>query len=146
MERNCFDRGSVVLFVCAFLVACLMADSTAGGQPDGAARAKAIQLFSASPAAFIGNTGQIDDPSIRFVFNGSGANVYHTTSGPVFHVFQRTESSAVGPAVGADLPSLRGNRPPYAPSAQASLSFSATFPGAKKNDPAGEQPQQATVN
>ena len=81
-----FLKGLSVLTVSILLAVLLHTDSRADGQPDAAARAKAIQLFSAAPAAFIENTGQVDDPSIRYSFHGSGANVFHTTSGPVFHL------------------------------------------------------------
>ena len=81
MERTAF-LGSVIV-LCASLS---MMDAIAGGGDDAAARATAIQLFSAAPAAFIENAGQIDDPSIRYSFHGSGVNVFHTTSGPVFHL------------------------------------------------------------
>ncbi|HUW34431.1 MAG TPA: hypothetical protein VM223_22720 [Planctomycetota bacterium] len=147
MKATGFLKGLSVLTVSILLAVLLHTDSRADGQPDAAARAKAIQLFSAAPAAFIENTGQIDDPSIRYVFNGSGANVFHTTSGPVFQVFQRTEIAAVG----ADLPNLRGNRPPLplAPSPRpqaASLLFSASFPGARQINPVGRQLLETKIN
>ena len=125
------------------LGACLMTDSTAGGQPDGVSRAKAIQLFSAAPAAFIENTGEIDDPSIRYAFYGSGANVFHTANGPMFQVFQRElDPQTVTPQPFAD------PRHPVAgdQSLTATCSFSATFPGANKIDPIGDQPQDARMN
>ena len=118
MERNAFLGRPLVLFVCTIVLGVFGA--AARGQTDDAARAHAIQLFSAAPAAFIENTGQLDDPSIRYVFNGSGANVYHTTTGPVFQVLQSSPS--------------------------ASLVLSATFPAAKMILPAGEDLQQSSVN
>ena len=143
MERSTFYRGLLVLFVCALFGACLMPDSVAGGQPDGAARAKALQLFSATPAAFIENTGQIDDPSIRYAFYGSGANVFHTTSGPVFQVFQRERN----PQVVTPRPFTDPRHPtPDDQSLTTTYSFSATFPGAKRTDPVGDQPQQGRIN
>jgi hypothetical protein len=42
---------------------------------DAAAREQALELFSVSPALFVQNQGQWADPSVRFVHNGSGANV-----------------------------------------------------------------------
>jgi len=138
-------RGLVSL---GFIAVCT---AHAGPPPDQEAstRQKALQFFSASPAAFIENTGQIDDPSIRYAFHGSGANVYHTTSGPVFQVFQRVGMDAAN--VGADLPNLRGNRPPSA-SAQSpkpiaqSLLFSAAFPGARQIKPVGRQVLETKIN
>ncbi|HUU70668.1 MAG TPA: SBBP repeat-containing protein, partial [Planctomycetota bacterium] len=135
------------------------ADVLAGGKLDGPARAKALQLFAAAPAAFIENTGQVDDPSIRYVFNGSGANVFHTTSGPVFQVFQRV--GAHGDIVGAHgvCPGADAVRPYTAhgdiagahgvcPRADAvrPYTFSASFPGARQIRPVGLQLLETKIN
>ena len=48
-----------------------------------------IELFDAMPALFVENQGQWADESVRYGFSGSGANVLHTDSGPVFQLFQR---------------------------------------------------------
>ncbi|NQT19879.1 MAG: hypothetical protein HQ592_09245, partial [Planctomycetes bacterium] len=82
------------------------------------------RLSCLSPAAFIENTGRINDPAVRYAFHGSGANVFHTTSGPVFQVFR-----------------LRKNTPPA-----HSYTFRATFPGAKNVWPVGRDPRKARVN
>ena len=46
------------------------------------------KLYSAAPAAFIENVGQIAEPTVRYVFRGSGANIFHTTKGPVFQLLE----------------------------------------------------------
>jgi hypothetical protein len=48
-----------------------------------------LELFSVSPALFVENRGQWPDPSVRYAFFGSGANVLHTDAGPVIQFFQR---------------------------------------------------------
>ena len=55
-----------------------------------------VQLFNASPALFAENQGQWVDPAVRYVFQGDGANVAMTDTGPVFQVFQ--QSATVAPA------------------------------------------------
>jgi hypothetical protein len=60
----------------------------------GAARGSAVahgdiaadRTFQASPALFVTNQGQWDDPSVRFVHQGDGANVAMTDAGPVFQL------------------------------------------------------------
>lgn len=47
-----------------------------------------IELFDASPALFVENQGQWADASVRYALHGSGANVLHTTGGPVFQLFE----------------------------------------------------------
>jgi len=104
----------------------------------GTREGKALQLFSSTPVAFIENTARVADPSVRYVFYGNGANVFHTTKGPVFEVFHREPQVGRAEAVGDPHPvddlSLR------------SFSFCATFPGAKKINPVGEQRQQTQAN
>ena len=58
---------------------------------DGTPGAEAMQLFDLSPALFVENQGQWADESIRYAFQGSGANVLFTDGGPVFQVFQREQ-------------------------------------------------------
>ena len=48
-------------FLAAFVGSVCLAQP---GPADDAARAQAMRLFSASPAAFIENAGQISDPSV----------------------------------------------------------------------------------
>ena len=50
-----------------------------------------IQLFDASPALFVENVGQWSDPAVRYAFQGSGANVLQTQTGPVIQLFQQRE-------------------------------------------------------
>ena len=57
-----------------------------------------IELFDAMPALFVENQGQLADESVRYGFFGSGANVLHTDSGPVFQLFQREAVEETGKA------------------------------------------------
>ncbi|HUU68100.1 MAG TPA: SBBP repeat-containing protein [Planctomycetota bacterium] len=114
-----------ISIVCAMSVAAAPLDRDQGD----AAKSGALELFSATPAVFIENTGQIADPAVRYAFYGDGANVFHTTSGPVFQVLQRG-GHGVRPGAGA----LR----PY--------TFSATFPGARQIEPIGRQLLETKVN
>ena len=92
----------LLLSIIGQLYAAPPASAGDGAGADPAARARALQLFSASPAAFIENTGQIDDSalpySVRYAFYGDGANIFHTTKGPVFQVFQRERIATPGEA------------------------------------------------
>ena len=59
-----------------------------------AASQQTMQLFDASPALFAANQGQWADPSVRYVFQGDGANIAMTDAGPVFQVFQQPPATA----------------------------------------------------
>ena len=48
-----------------------------------------LQLFSAMSAAYIENTGQIADSSVRYVFNVSGANIFHIINGGFIDFLRR---------------------------------------------------------
>jgi len=56
-------------------------------------------LFAISPALFVPNLGQWADPSVRFVHDGSGANVAMTASGPVFQLLQNAPVATSFPLV-----------------------------------------------
>ena len=45
--------------------------------------AQAVELFSVSPALFVENQGQWAEETVRYAHFGAGANVLHTSSGPV---------------------------------------------------------------
>ena len=77
---------SLLSFVALLVMVCLVgaADKTVEAR-----RTRALELYTAAPAAFIENAGQITDSTVRYVFRGSGANIYHTTKGPVFQLFQQ---------------------------------------------------------
>ena len=178
MKAIGFLKGLSVLVVSILLAGPLHAEPLAGGyakapaQPDAAARAKAIQLFSAAPAAFIENAGQLDDPSIRYAFHGSGANVFHTTSGPVFQVFapdpdapaqmdamDRMDRMDANELLASPCPRVSGSffspTPPIphspslffpASSRPRVLTFSASFPGARQIKPVGRQLLETKIN
>ena len=59
----------------------------------------AMEVFAASPALFVENQGQWSLPGVRYAFQGSGANVLHTDTGPVFQVFSRGEEDGPTEAV-----------------------------------------------
>ncbi|MDP6381417.1 MAG: hypothetical protein QF662_08745, partial [Phycisphaerae bacterium] len=58
------------------------------GEVDSELEAMAMDMFDASPALFVENQGQWQDESIQYAFQGSGANVLFTDSGPVFQLYQ----------------------------------------------------------
>ncbi|HUW30549.1 MAG TPA: sigma factor [Planctomycetota bacterium] len=53
---------------------CRFAIGAAQNGDVGTREGKALQLFSSTPVAFIENTAQVADPSVRYVFYGNGAN------------------------------------------------------------------------
>ena len=122
------SNQTFVLALLSVSMLCWCSDAARAGGQGGDARGQVLQLFSASPAEFIENAGQIHDSSVRFAFYGSGANVFHTNAGPVFQVFQSSSPSAIGPQ----------------PS--ASCMFAATFPGARQISPVGAAPAPTQVN
>ncbi len=83
----------------------------------------AIELFELSPALFAENQGQWEDQSVRYVFQGSGATVLHTDSGPVFHLFRAEEPQAI-----------------------ESTSFSVHFDGARAVIPVGLEESETYFN
>ncbi|MHB1036456.1 MAG: DUF7948 domain-containing protein [Pirellulales bacterium] len=100
--------------------------------------APALEVFSALPAVFVGNQGQWADDSVRFAFNGSGANVAMTDHGPVFQLFQQD-------------PGARASRPledliAREPAAIQALQFSANFVGANAVVPTGEDQTETVFN
>jgi hypothetical protein len=112
-----------------------------------------IQLFDASPALFAENQGQLAEPTVRYIYQGDGANVAMTDAGPVFQVFQQpattTPSASSGPAQPAWPPGLTGTvgADPLAPAATPAFqseTFSVNFPGANLVAPTGTD-QAATV-
>jgi hypothetical protein len=88
-----------------------------------APRDAVLQMFNAAPLAFVENQGQISDPSVRYVFQGSSANVLFADNGPIFQVFQPGDNSSVQAAV-----------------------FRTDFVGAQSVAPVGLDPLQGRVN
>ncbi len=56
---------------------------------DAAPQSQTTELFDTAPALFVENQGQWPDESIRYAFEGSGANVLLTDAGPVVQLHQR---------------------------------------------------------
>ena len=121
---------AVLILSAAIFASATPANAFAKKQGDG--KSKAIELFSAGPAVFIENTGQIENQSVRYVFYGSGVTIFHTTDGPVFGLFRKEAD--------ADNIKKGGN------SAGCSYEFAVRFIGAKFIEPAGAQSQQTKVN
>ena len=102
-----------------------------------ATRARALKMYSATPAVFIENIGQIADPTVRYAFRGSGANIFHTTKGPVFQLFKREKLSE------------EVNRHPRLHKRDVIrrvCSFSMRFVGARQVRPTGRSKQETKVN
>ena len=114
---------------------------------DGVAEDQALQLFSASPALFVQNQGQWADESVRYVHNGSWANVAMTDAGPVFQVFRSARSDGTGGVFSngrpEDISRLGADR---GPSEKGVLQFSASFIGANAVPPVGLAPSESTFN
>ena len=110
---------------------------------DGVSEQQAVELFELSPALFVENQGQWEDQSVRYAFQGSGATVLHTDTGPVFHLFQSEEDEADDPHV--DLPGLDepfDDEPPEV----RSTSFSVHFDGAEPVIPVGLEESETVFN
>jgi hypothetical protein len=107
----------------------------AGGQ--------AIVLFETSLALFVENQGQWDDDSVRFLFQGSGANVLHTDGGPVFQVFQSVEVETT-----EEEDPVRQLNPLVEPDDVVTrmAEFSVSFDGASPVEPVGQDRAEAVHN
>ena len=107
----------------------------AGGQ--------AIELFETSPALFVENRGQWADDSVRYLFQGSGANVLHTDAGPVFQLFRPVEVEA---AEEEDLFGRFGPRDGPEEVATELRQFSVSFDRASLVEPVGQDRAEAVHN
>ena len=91
-----------------------------------AEHARALEVFSAAPAQFVENRGQVSDPDVRFVHSGKGANVLLTDEGLILQLFKRE-------AEGEDARTI-------------SHTVRASFVGGRKVQPAGLGKPSATHN
>lgn len=80
-----------------------------------ATKARAIQMLKASPAVFIENQGQWDEPAVRFALTSPAANAGLTSTSIRFQLFKRE------PIDGAHASSAL--QPPPRPGAKAGTSF-----------------------
>ena len=108
-----------------------------------------LQLFNVSPALFVPNQGQWADEAVRFVHDGSGANVAMTDAGPVFQVFSvggaslpRDTDTGEGACATQSMP--RDVAQP--PAAVRSIQFSASFVGANTVVPVGMEQAETVFN
>ena len=106
--------------------------------------ASAIEVFDASPALFVENEGQWEDASVRYAFFGTGANVLHTDSGPVFQLFQQETDDGTETPSSAHLLADPSHEPERTTIRQAH--FSATFDGAQTIEPIGLEQSEAVHN
>jgi len=108
------------------------------------------KLYSAAPAAFIENVGQIAEPTVRYVFRGSGANIFHTTKGPVFQLFKREKPAREAVQHSDEGAEFRGlGRHPHMDKRdiiRRTCSISMRFIGAKGVRPIGRNKQETKVN
>ncbi len=115
-----------------------------------AARARVSKQYSATLAAFIENVGQIADPTVRYVFRGSGANIFHTTKGPVFQLFQQEKVvQEVKPKLdeSAEFRGLsRHPRMDKKDIVRRACNFSMRFIGTRHVRPIGRSKQETKVN
>ncbi|MCY2994691.1 MAG: SBBP repeat-containing protein [Planctomycetota bacterium] len=105
---------------------------------------QAIRLFDASPALFAANQGQVADASVRYAFQGSGANVLLTDNGPVLQVFRQTAAAVVpttpDPGEPQGVPSWPAN------ATTQSEQFSVHFQGANTVTPVGSDQAPTVFN
>jgi hypothetical protein len=108
---------------------------------------QAVQLFSLSPALFVENQGQWADPSVRYVHQGSDANVAMTDAGPVFQVFRQEAKKPTADSLTEDMgpEGIHGRFAPEAYETQA-IQFSASFVGANLVTPVGLDLSQTQFN
>jgi hypothetical protein len=112
-----------------------------------ATRERVLELYTAAPAAFIENAGQIADPRVRYVFRGSGANIYHTTKGPVFQLFRREKLARGAKRYREERAEYHGlDRHDKKDIIRRACSFSMRFIGAKGVSPIGRDKQETKVN
>ncbi|MDH4239951.1 MAG: SBBP repeat-containing protein, partial [Phycisphaerae bacterium] len=112
-----------------------------------ARRTRPLELYSAAPAAFIENAGQITDPTVCYVFRGSGANIFHTTKGPVFQLFQQEKPGQDSKNYSDEHAEFLGlGRHDKKDVIRRTHSFSMRFIGAKGVRPIGRGKQETKVN
>ncbi len=164
-KKKCFVKMVVIVMCLAVVGTALKADGLLAacgqnncGQCDVSVKVdnevengtyeRISESFSAAPAAFIENVGQITDASVRYVFYGSGANIFHTTNGPVFQLFKNEKISddKLSSEKEADSPKDSMSRREGEDFATRSCTFSASFTGAKRVEPVGTHRHQAKVN
>jgi len=99
------------------------------------------QMSDALPALFVENLGQWADPAIHYVFQGSGATVTHTDSGPVFELFQRRSAGLTAEHAGDPHAS-----PEHDDCTTQATSFSVRFDGANEVAPVGHDRSETVFN
>ena len=115
--------------------------------PEGSAGAGPVQLFGVSPALFVENQGQWPDPSVRYAFQGSGANVLFTDTGPVFQVLRRdVAEQAEQPDGVTHRADPLANLAEHEETAIQSAQFSVTFEGGNLVEPVGLDRAETVYN
>jgi hypothetical protein len=112
-----------------------------------AMQARALELYSAAPAVFVENVGRITDPTVRYVFRGSGANIFHTTKGPVFQLFKQEKNGQDSKNYRDEHAEFLGlGRHDKKDIIRRACSLSMRFIGAKAVRPIGRGKQETKVN
>jgi len=110
----------------------------------------AIELFDVSPAVFVENQGQWPDESVRYAFHGTGANVLHTDTGPVFQLFEREAADSSHLAPQDEATSRGARRPLFLDEPEEVVThttqFSVTFDGANRVAPVGLDRAETVFN
>ena len=103
---------------------------------------QALELFSVSPALFVENQGQWLDPSVRYVHDGSFADVAITDSGVAFHITgseqKEDDQSSLAIELYQNLPLEQADI--------RSLQFSVSFIGADEIQPIGLERSESLFN
>ena len=116
---------------------------------DGTPAEQTVQLFNVSPALFVENQGQWADDSIKYAFQGSGASVLFTDTGPVFQLLmqeaaQEAEGSENGPPDASEFP--RDLLAEAQDDITHSTQFSVHFDGANAVSPIGLEQAETVFN
>ncbi len=104
-----------------------------------------IELFGISPALFVQNQGQWADEAVRFLHNGSGANVAMTDDGIDFQMLRSVPMAAAEPADGP-LPDFVQDGYPSDDYTTELRQFSVSFVDANSTVPVGLNPADTVFN
>ena len=102
------------------IAVCIILANLCGAQKIKADTSKNPVFLPSTPIVFIENKGQINNHTVKYCFYGKGANIYHTTKGPVFELISQNNDKTT--------------------------SISATFPGSIQTIPTGQKQQKTTIN
>jgi len=113
---------------------------------DKQASERTMELFSTTPAVFIENTGQIDEPSVKYVFYGNGANIFHTINGLVFELFKDEVDVGIASSSADRHLGPHNDEEVGTGIVRRSYGVAVRFVGARRVEPAGADLQETKVS